>query len=286
MNTQYSLPAPSVVLMGEVGTGKTTAIHTFLDIGVTPFVLFTDPGMGVLGKWEQEHGGPSKGCLIHWRYIPPYNPDWATMASNAQKINTLSFKALTDMPDMDKRKYSQFIDVFGCLANFTCDRCGQEFGPVDAWETDRAIIIDNMSGLSKLAMDMVAGGKPVKSMANWGVAMDQLENFSLKFSTGIRAWSVLIAHMEMEVDEITGTTRLMMSTLGRKLSPKLPRTYDEVIECYRTGDEFWWRSASTKAATKSRYLTLGDKLPPSFVPIAEAWVAAGGAAAEVHHVQV
>lgn len=277
MTQPYSIPAPSILLMGETGAGKTYSIRTLLDCGITPFILFTDPGMGVLG----DAGGSPGQCKIHWKYIPPYNPDWATLIGNTKKINTLSMKALADMPDMDKQKYGQFVDVYGCLSNFTCDRCQQSFGAVDDWGLDRAIIIDNMSGLSKLAMDMVAGGKPTKSQQNWGVAMDNLENFCLKFSTGIHAWSILIAHMEHETDEVSGTTRLMVSTLGRKLSPKIPRTFDEVIEAYRVGDEFWWGTSSTKAATKSRYLGLSNRLQPSFRQVQEAWKKMGGHIKEV-----
>lgn len=270
--TSYTIPAPSIMLLGETGAGKTYAIRTLLDCGITPFILFTDPGMGVLG----DIAGPTNDCKIHWTYIPPFNPEWKTLIDNATKINTISHESLTKLPDIDKKKYGQFIDVYRSLSNFKCDRCGQEFGPVDDWGKDRAIIIDNMSGLSKLSMDMTVGGKPVRSQANWGVAMDNLENFTLKFSTGIPCWSIMIAHLEYEVDEVSGTTRLMASTLGKKLSPKLPRTFDEVIEVYRVGSDFGWRSASGKVATKARYLPLSDKLEPTFKTIYEAWRRLGG----------
>lgn len=268
----YTIPAPSVMLLGETGAGKTYAIRTLLDCGITPFVLFTDPGMGVLG----DVAGPTDNCKIHWTYIPPFNPGWETLIQSAIKINTMSHEALTKMPDMDKKKYGQFIDVYRTLSNFKCDRCSQEFGPVDSWGKDRAIVIDNLSGISKLSMDMTVGGKPVRSQANWGVAMDNLENFALKFSTGIPCWAIMIAHLEYETDEVSGTTRLMASTLGKKLSPKLPRTFDEVIEVVRVGGDFSWRSASGKVATKARYLPLSDKLEPTFRAVYDRWLALGG----------
>lgn len=268
----YTIPAPSIMLLGASGAGKTYCIRTMLECGITPFVLFTDPGMAVLA----EVAGPPDACNIHWKYIPPFNPGWDTLIKNTQKINTMSHDALTKLPDMDKQKYGQFVDVYRTLSDFTCDRCGQSFGPVDDWSKDRAIVIDNLSGLSKLSMDMTVGGKPVRSQANWGVAMDNLENFVLKFSTGIPCWSVMIAHLEYEIDEVSGTSRLMASTLGRKLSPKLPRTFDEVIEVVRSGADFAWRSASPKVETKSRYLPLADTLEPSFVAIYERWKMLGG----------
>lgn len=271
--SSYTIPAPSIMLLGESGAGKTYCLRTLLDCGITPFILFTDPGMSVLG----DIAGPPNDCKVHWVYIPPFNPTWDTLIDAAKKINTLSHESLTKMPDMNKSKYGQFIDVYRTLSNFKCNRCQQEFGPVDSWPKDRAIIIDNLSGLSKLSMDMTVGGKPVRSQANWGVAMDNLENFVLKFSTGIPCWAIMIAHLEYEVDEVSGTTRLMASTLGRKLSPKLPRTFDEVIEVVRVGSDFSWRSASGKVATKARYLPLSEKLEPNFKTIFEAWQRLGGA---------
>lgn len=270
--TQYTIPAPSVMLMGETGAGKTYCLRTLLDCGITPFILFTDPGMGVLG----DVAGNPPDCKIHWKYIPPFNPSWDTLIQSATKINTMSHKALTEMPDMDKKKYGQFVEVYRTLSDFACDRCGQNFGPVDDWQKDRAIVIDNLSGLSKLSMDMTVGGKPVRSQANWGVAMDNLENFVLKFSTGIPCWSIMLAHLEYETDEVSGTTRLMASTLGKKLSPKLPRTFDEVVEVYRSGADFNWRSASPKVATKSRYMPLSDALSPTFKTIYDVWAKQGG----------
>ena len=40
------------------------------------------------------------------------------------------------------------------MNDFTCDRCGESFGDVSTWNTDRAIVVDSLSGLNIMAMDL------------------------------------------------------------------------------------------------------------------------------------
>jgi hypothetical protein len=257
------------MLVGETGTGKTYSVKTFLDAGITPFVLFTDPGMETLSEFA---GPPTPdGCLIHWRYIAPASADWAAMIDSAKKINTLSHKALTEMGDINKSKYGQFIEVLSCLASPSCERCGKQFPPVDNWDTSMALILDNLTGLSDMAMKMVVGSKPVKSMANWGVAMDNLKNLVEKLSSNLDCFFVLIAHLEREHDEVTGAVKLMASTLGKKLAPVLPRTFSDVIEATREGTDFFWRTDSMSVATKARNVPLKGKIEPSYTIIVDSW---------------
>jgi hypothetical protein len=208
---------------------------------------------------------------LHWHYIPPAGPDWSAMIDSASKINKLSFKALTEMGDINKGQYTEFLQLLTCLSNFTDDRTGQTFGPVDSFGLDKAVVIDSLSGLNDMAMNLVAGSKPVKSMADWGVAMDNLERIITKLTTDVPCTMVLTAHLEREVDEVTGGTTTMASTLGRKLAPRLPRFFSDVIVSRREGTEFFWSTAMLNTDTKARNVALSDKLIPSFVPLLAKW---------------
>lgn len=258
-----SVPGFNVMLCGTTGTGKTHSIRTLVEAGIETFVLFTEPGMEVLADLPPEK--------LHWHYVAPAAPDFADMISSAQKINTMSFEALTKLPDINKRNYTEFIDVLTTLSNFKCDRTGQSYGSVDSWGPDRAIVVDSLTGLSIMAMNLVAGSKPVKSMADWGVAIDNLERLITKLCVDTKCHFILLAHLERETDEVTGGTSLMASTLGRKLAPKLPRFFSDVVQSKRNVDKFVWSTAASNVDLKARNLPISDNLPPSFAPILSKW---------------
>ena len=258
------VPGPKVLLLGGPGSGKTYAISTLLDAGIKKIgVVFTEPGMESLSDVPADK--------LAWHYIPPATASWETMISQSKKINTLSFDALTKLSDMDKRQYTQFIDFITCLSNFTCDRTGENLGPVDSWGEDRALVIDSLSGVNLMAMKLVTGGKPVKSQADWQVAIDNIEQLLVKLTTDVFCTVVVTAHLERETDELTGGTTLMASTLGRKLAPKIPRFFSDCVHVRREGDRFSWSTATSNVDLKTRNLRIAENLPPSFVPLLESW---------------
>ncbi len=256
-------PGVNVMLMGESGTGKTYAIRTLVEAGLEVFVLFTEPGQEVLADIPPEK--------LHWHYVAPAAPAWADMIDSANKINKMNLKMLADMSDINKAKYTGFIDVLTTLSNFTCDRTGQSYGAVDDWGTDRVIVIDSLSGLNIMSMNLVTGSKPVKSMSDWQIAVDNLERLLMKLCTDVRCHFVLTAHLERETDERTGGTTLVSATLGKKLGPKLPRFFSEVVHVKRDGPKFTWSTATQNVATKNRHLEIRGDLPPSFAPIIASW---------------
>lgn len=263
-----SLPGSNTLLCGGTGTGKTYCIRTLIEAGITPFVIFTEPGMRTLSDIPPEK--------LHWCYVKPATVSFNDLEENARKISQLSFKSLTNLSEMDKAKYQQLLSVLKAAHNFKCDRTGEYFGDVSTWNTDRAIVLDSLSGLSKMAMDLVVGAKPVKNQADWGVAMDNLERILNKFTDDTRCHYVLISHLAREKDEITGSIINMPSTLGQKLAPKIPLNFDDVVMCKKKVDKFFWSTADANTELKNRNLPLGDALPPSFVPLIESWKAAGG----------
>lgn len=258
-----SVPGFNVMLCGTTGTGKTHSIRTLVEAGIETFVLFTEPGMEVLADLPPDR--------LHWHYVAPAAPDFSDMISSAQKINTMSFEALTKLPDINKRNYTEFIDVLTSLSNFKCDRTGQAYGSVDSWGPDKALVVDSLTGLSIMAMNLVAGSKPVKSMADWGVAIDNLERLITKLCVDTKCHFILLAHLERETDEVTGGTSLMASTLGRKLAPKLPRFFSDVVQAKRNVDKFVWSTAASNVDLKARNLPIADNLPPSFKGIIDNW---------------
>lgn len=259
--TTVNTSAPKVLLIGASHTGKTTALKTLIKCGITPLIIATEYP-------DVLEDTPLDAC--HWHYIPPGNTDWDVLLDNAKKINSLSNDALQKLPGVNKEKYRQFFDVIQAANNFHCDRCDKSFGNAATWGSDRALVIDSLSGLSIIARDLVTGAKPVITQPDWGVMMENLERF-LNACTSLPCWFIMTAHTEREVDEVAGTSKLMASTLGRKLPPKIPRFFSDVILCRRNGATFTWDTSTIDVDTKWRNLKLAGNMEPDFAAIVSTW---------------
>ncbi len=235
------------------------------------FVIITDPGgEETLLDSLKAHGLPID--KLHWHYIPPAAPKWSDLQDMALKINTMSFEDLGKLKTgISKRGYTQFYELLSTMANFKCDRTGVEFGPIDSWDYQRAVVIDSFSGLNTMAWTMTVGAKPTAHVGEWGVAMTSIERLLDKLTADLRCFFVLNAHVERELDEVGGGVKIMVSTLGRKLAPKIPRNFSDIILAYREGTEFFWSTVTAGVDLKTRTLPLRDKIDPDFSQIVDVW---------------
>jgi len=263
---QRTLPGPKVLLVGGSGAGKTYSLRTLPKLGMKVFVVFTEPGMEVLADIPCSEG-------MHWKYIPAVTASWAELEDAANKVNKFSYKALAEMGDINKGKYREFIELISSMANLKCDRCEQTFGAADTLSNEWCVVLDSLSGLSQMAMSLVIGGKPTASMPDWGIAMKNIESFVNKFTMDIPCMAVMIAHLERESDEVTGAVVNMASTLGRKLAPKLPRYFSEVVHARRDGSTWLWSTTTNNTDLKTRVLPITDKIIPDYKPLVETWKA-------------
>lgn len=260
--------APSILLLGPTATGKTHSLHTLVDSGIETFVQFLEPGFReVVGDISCEQG-------LHWNYIAPAASSWNMLLDSAKKINTMSYKTLADMTDINRQKYQQWFQIVNNMNNFHCQRCNKDFGDVEIWGPNRAIAIDGLTGLSQMAMALVVGNKPAKSPSDWGVAQDNLEAFVRKMTSSTRCWFVMMAHIERELEENTGVSQIMVSTLGRKLPPKIPFFFSDVINTKRVlgtgGKPVWkWSTLTPNTDLKARNVDWSDDMDPDFKPYVE-----------------
>jgi len=253
--------------MGESGTGKTHVLRTWIKAGITPFVIFTEPGMETLSDLP-------KGSW-HWKYIAPGVEKWDALLGMATKVNQMDFEMLTKTADPNKRQYTQFLDFIKTCNDFVAED-GKSYGDVMTWNTDRVLVIDSLSGLSDMAMHLVTGGKFVRAMQDWMIAQNAIEALMNQIVTGTKCWVTLTAHIEREKDEVTGGTSVMVSTLGRKLAPRLPRYFSDVIQTVREDTKFSWSTSGYGVAVKARNLPIKAGIIPDFAPLVQTWKDRGG----------
>lgn len=266
MSKLSPIPGPKVILLGDSGTGKTYAIRTLLDAGLTPFIIFTEPGMESIGDVLDR---------CHYTYIPPAQGSWDNLLKIGDMVSKLAFDAVAKMQDANKSKYDEFLRIIKSCNNFV-DQNGKEWGDVMDFGTDKVLVIDSLSGLNDMASNLVVGGKSVKGLQDWQVAQNMLKKLIDKLCTGCRCSMILMSHIAREQDEITGATRLFVSTLGKALAPDLPAYFSDVIQTTRTGDQFHWDTSGSNIAVKGRNVPYAAKQPASFVPLFKRWQERGG----------
>lgn len=272
----FSLPGVNVLLMGPSGTGKTHSIGTLVDLGIDVFYLALEAGMeSLLGYWTDR--GLEVPANLHWHKVAAPTASFADMIGNAKNINMLNLDSLAKMTDPNKSKHNQFISLLEALNNFPDDRTGEKHGPVNLWDQSKVLVVDGMTGLAQCAMALVIGGKAVRNQSDWGIAQDQVEKLVRMLCDNCPCHTIMLAHVEREVDAVLGGVKLMVSTLGKALAPKFPAMFSDVILTERNAEKWTWNTASAMADVKTRNLPIKSDNSPDFKLIFDKWVSRNAA---------
>ena len=271
-----SLPGVNVLLMGPAGTGKTHVIGTLVDAGVEVFYFAYEAGTESLFGYWTDRGLPIPTNL-HTCTVKAASASFLEMADSVNKVNVLSYDTLKKMADPNKSKYNQLETFLRSFNDVRPDGEDKSYGSVQTWGPDRALVIDGLSGLGDSAMKAVIGGKFDRDQKDWGLAQNILEGILRKLTGETQCHFILIAHVERETDMVLGGVKLMVSTLGRALAPKIPAMFSDVILTARTGTSWVWDTASAIADVKTRNLPISDKIQPTFATILDKWKSRGGA---------
>lgn len=264
------LPGPNILLMGPAGTGKTHSIGTLVDAGIEVFYLAIESGFESLVGYWTDRGLPIPPNL-HWHKITPPKVSFKELAETALKVNTLSYESLGKMVDVNRHTHNLFIKVNEAFFDFKDDRTGKSYGAVDSWDPGRAIVVDGLTGLSRAAMSLTVGGKPIRNPGDYGIAQGQLEGFLRLICDHCPCWFVLLAHVEKEIDPVAGGTKVTVATIGKALPPLIPPMFSDVILTSRDGANWRWNTAAANVDTKARNLPWADGLQPNFQQIYDKW---------------
>jgi AAA domain len=284
---KMTLPSPAekdtyagfnVILEGPTGTGKTYAIGTLVDAGLETFYLGLEPGLeSLIGYFVDPppfgKGLPTPPANLHWHYLQARTQDFEEMRKRADDIGKFDLSGLTKIRDINRAKNNQMLEVYTQLNGFIDQKDGKNYGNVDSWGTDRVIVIDGLSALSRIAMEMVTGNKPVRDKPDYGIAQNNLMGLIHKLTSGCNCHFVLLAHVNREVDEIMGGVKLFPNTIGKAIISDIQQPFSDVILSSREGDKFFWDTANSAADLKTRNLPIRSKIEPDFGQILAKWTA-------------
>lgn len=277
------LQPPATLLVGPSGSGKTSALATYLLAGIETGVICTEPGgveslLDSVTRLEKLYNIKNLVDKLHWVQCPPAAAGWTGLEAMLTAISTQDQQGIASTRDMGKADFrpaaGKFLNAF---KNFTCERTGQVFGDVTTWLDNMALCVDSLSGWSAIAWGLTVGFKPTASPGEWGIGQNVIHSMLTKINSDRKCFFTLTAHVEKEMDDISGVRRVMVSTIGAKLAPKIPPFFSEVVRCARGMDakgnpDFTWSTLSPDMDLKNRALPIGANLRPDFKQIVDAYV--------------
>lgn len=279
------LVGPNVLLNGEAGTGKTFVLGTLAEWcqrnGKEMFYLDIEGSLEtLLGFWRDTSMPPHNrqtltdipSCL-HWHQMRTVPVSLVQMLKGAKDTGEMSYELLTKMQDNARGgENNSFWKILSAMSDFKDDRTGKLFGPVDKFTKDRVFVLDSFTELSNSAAKMVIGAKPTMSPPDYGVAQNHLMNFLRLITHGTAATFVMTAHPVRDKDEVSGSVRTTISTVGTAIQPQIPPLFSDVIYTVREADRFWWDTAAYGVVTKTRSLGYKSKIVPDFAAIMDLWM--------------
>ncbi len=279
-----NLSGPKVLIEGPTGTGKSFAIGTAVEWaqknGQEVFVLFTEQGglESLLGYWrdvgvppfKRRESAPIPDCL-HWHVIRTPSLGLDALIDGAVRTGQLSYQALTSWTDGNRSRNNPWEAVLRALVNFPCDRTGEKFGNVGDWTNKRILVNDSLSESANACFRMVLGAKTIASQNEYQVAQQNLLAWVRWMTQFLQCTFIMTAHVQRQVNELTGVMATMTKVLGRALADELPVLFSDVSLTVRETDRFYWDTAAAGVDLKTRNLPIQSKITPDFAQIMERW---------------
>lgn len=272
----YHLAGPKVLLEGPSGAGKTHSLGTLVDWAARQsptlevFVLFTENGLETLKGYWADRNLPIPENL-HWHVITTPTIGLESLIAGAKNVGLLTYEALTKTIDPNRGANNPWEKLLRVLTDFPDDRTGKTFGNIGTWGPERVLVNDSLSETAIACLRMSTGNKPMAAQQEYLVSQTNLMNWLRYMTQALRCTFVLTAHVQRQVNEVTGTTQLMTKAIGKAIADEIPPLFSDVIYCVREGANWFWDTAAANVDVKTRSLPIQAKISPDFGQIMEKW---------------
>lgn len=232
LNNHQSSRTVKALLMADSGTGKTGALVSLVKAGYRLVIQDFDNGLDILANLVRDE------C--------PDKADNVIFETLTDKMRTLNGQAVVDgVPKAWQR-------AMGLLDKWKTEDI--EIGGISSWDSNTIYVADSLTMAAQAAMRYVLAVngrlnvRPYES--DWGEAQNQIERWlQLLYSDAVKCNVLVLAHVnftEISVDsgrkdekgkpimDVLMTKGLPMA-VGRALSPKIPRYFNNVLLMERRG---------------------------------------------------
>lgn len=278
----FEATAPKVLVQGDSGTGKTYSLGKLVDWAAaqtppkTVAVLFTENGLEtLLGYWRTPPGGGAPRPIppnLAWHQVAEASLDLGALTSAIKLVGDLSYESLTKVVDGERGRRNPAHKILTSLADFPDDRTGRRLGNIGKWGNDMILGIDSLTELADAYIKTNIGTKPVMAQNEYQVAQINLLNL-IRYLCGPsqQFGLVMTAHIQKQVNEVTGAVNLMTKAIGRAISDDIPKHFSDVLYCYAEGTAWYWDTAASNVVRKTRYLPINNKIPQDLSRIWSEW---------------
>ncbi len=215
MESHVSDSTIKLLLLGRSGAGKTGLIGS-LAKNYKLFIADFDNGLDILKDTKVV----PKEYLKNIYYKTYYDPS-KVIGNKIQPVAEGYTKFVTDIGDWKEE--------------------GKSLGGIHSWGSDTIFVIDSLTFMGNAALNFVLslanrlGQKP--QIQDYGSAMDSIETvLETLYNPAVKCNIIVSTHIQWQGDESNPALRKgVASALGAKLSPKIPRYFNNVVQIAKSG---------------------------------------------------
>jgi len=216
LSTHQSQSTVKMLLIGDSGSGKSGALTSLVEAGYNLIILDFDNGLDILVNILREKPNADE-LLSRITYI-----------TLTDKLKSAGAKLIPDGPP---KAFSSALKLF---TEWKTD--SEDLGKITEWDENTIVVIDSLTFMCKAAfryVEIINGYKDGRQI--YGESQRLIENvLGLLYSSAIKCNVIVTSHITF-IDAAGGITKGYPSSIGKALSPQIPRYFNTVLETKTKG---------------------------------------------------